>query len=70
MWESLSQNHPFVDGNKRTAFASTYVFLGMNGIQITAEEGAVIAFMLLLYEKHQFEFSRLDAWLRENTRVK
>ena len=23
IWESLSQNHPFVDGNKRTAFAST-----------------------------------------------
>jgi Fic/DOC family len=27
LWESLSQNHPFVDGNKRTAFAVTYVFL-------------------------------------------
>jgi len=26
LWESLSQNHPFVDGNKRTAFAATYVF--------------------------------------------
>ena len=24
LWESLSQNHPFVDGNKRTAFAATY----------------------------------------------
>ena len=27
LWESLSQNHPFVDGNKRTAFAATFVFL-------------------------------------------
>ena len=27
LWESLSQNHPFVDGNKRTAFAVTYTFL-------------------------------------------
>ena len=26
LWEGLSQNHPFVDENKRTAFASTYVF--------------------------------------------
>ena len=26
LWESLSQNYPFVDGNKRTAFSSTYVF--------------------------------------------
>ena len=28
LWESLSQNHPFVDGNKRTAFAAMYTFLG------------------------------------------
>ena len=31
LWESLSQNHPFVDGNKRTAFAITYTFLAING---------------------------------------
>jgi death-on-curing protein len=27
LWESLSQNHLFIDGNKRTAFAATYTFL-------------------------------------------
>ena len=32
LWESLSQNHPFVDGNKRTAFAATYVFLAIKGL--------------------------------------
>ena len=37
LWESLSQNHPFVDGNKRTAFASAYTFLAINGIEVTAE---------------------------------
>jgi len=26
LWESLAQNHPFIDGNKRTAFAATYGF--------------------------------------------
>jgi death-on-curing family protein len=31
LWESLAQNHPFIDGNKRTAFASTYTFLVING---------------------------------------
>jgi death-on-curing protein len=36
LWESLSQNHPFVDGNKRTAFAVTYTFLAINGAQLTA----------------------------------
>ena len=31
LWESLSQNHPFIDGNKRTAFAATSTFLAING---------------------------------------
>ena len=31
LWESLAQNHPFIDGNKRTAFAITYTFLAIMG---------------------------------------
>lgn len=30
LWESLAQNHPFIDGNKRAAFAATYTFLAAN----------------------------------------
>src|SRR5215813_786568 len=37
LWESLDRNHPFVDGNKRTAFAATYTFLLINGARITAD---------------------------------
>ena len=37
LWESLSQHRPFLDGNKRTAFAATYTFLAMNGARITAD---------------------------------
>ncbi len=36
LWESLSQNHPFIDGNKRTSFASTYTFLRINGLELVA----------------------------------
>ena len=32
LWESLGQNHAFVDGNKRVAFAATYTFLAINGV--------------------------------------
>ena len=45
LWESLSQNHPFVDGNKRTAFAVTYTFLSLNGHALTADEDKVIRFL-------------------------
>jgi len=37
----LARNHPFVDGNKRTALMSALVFLGLNGQRLDAEPGAL-----------------------------
>lgn len=34
----ITRNHPFVDGNKRTAFIAAYTFLGINGISLVAPE--------------------------------
>jgi death-on-curing protein len=34
--ESLARNHPLVDGNKRLALAGVIVFLGVNGVRLTA----------------------------------
>ena len=42
----LAQNHPFLDGNKRTAFQAMYVFLGLNGLRIVASEPDVVRIML------------------------
>jgi death-on-curing protein len=36
----ICRNHPFVDGNKRTAAAAALTFLDMNGIQVDADEDA------------------------------
>jgi death-on-curing protein len=68
LWESLSQNHPFVDGNKRVAFAATYTFLAINGWQIVADPDATYRFMLDQYERQSFNFEALAEWLRINTR--
>ena len=38
----ICKNHPFVDGNKRTALASSLVFLGLNGVRIRAEEDELV----------------------------
>lgn len=67
LWESLAQNHPFVDGNKRTAFAATYTFLAINGQRITASAGATYDFIHQLYERGAFRFDRLVPWLSANT---
>jgi death on curing protein len=53
LWESLSQDHPFLDGNKRTAFAVTYTFLAIHRAQLTANSSAVQHFFVALCEKNQ-----------------
>ena len=68
LWESLAQNHPFLDGNKRTAFAATYTFLAINGLSITAGADETYAFIIGLHEAGTFRFELLVPWLRDNTR--
>src|ERR1700690_1236177 len=61
LWESLGQNHPFIDGNKRTAFAATYTFLAINGIELTADPAATYLFITGLYQTNSFAFPQLIA---------
>lgn len=60
----LAQNHPFVDGNKRAAFLSIGLFLGLNGYRLTASqaEATVAVFGLAAGEIDESTFT---AWLRE-----
>ncbi|TVR99801.1 MAG: type II toxin-antitoxin system death-on-curing family toxin [Rhodospirillales bacterium] len=62
----IVRNHPFVDGNKRTAFMAAYVFLSRNGRRLTAPEDAATQAMLALAaaDLEEGEFAR---WLRGNT---
>jgi len=69
LWESLSQNHPFIDGNKRTAFAATYVFLLINGLEIVATDEGAQVFLLGLYDTAGLNFENLRTWLLENTKA-
>jgi death-on-curing protein len=65
LWESLSQNHAFVDGNKRTALDATDTFLTMNGARLNASPEDLIIFVTSLYEAHNFRFDLLVPWLRQ-----
>jgi len=64
LWESLAQNHSFVDGNKRTAFAAMYTFLAINGLYLTADAEETYVFVANLYKANQFRFDKLVPWLR------
>ena len=63
--ESLVTNHPFVDGNKRVAFAVVDVFLRINGYSITADSKSIYDHMMLLFANHSFDMEHLAPWIRE-----
>lgn len=57
LWESLSQNHPFIDGNKRTAISSMAAHLGINGIWLRPDPLEAYLFMMELYESGRFRMA-------------
>lgn len=66
LWESLSQNHPFVDGNTRVAVTVTAAFLKVNGYTLEFEDLEAFDFLTHLYEEDKFRFEELDSWLRRH----
>ena len=63
LMESLANNHPFVDGNKRVAFFTTDTFLRMNGTYIDCDNKKAYDFLIGLFEQRQFRFEALRTWL-------
>ena len=64
--ESLAMNHPFVDGNKRTAFAATEIFLRLNGSFIDCDSDEAYDHFMRLFETNSFRFAELRSWLEEH----
>lgn len=62
----ISSNHPFVDGNKRTAMQVAFVFLEFNGLPVTAsQEEACLTFLSLAAGEITEE--ELALWFAEHT---
>jgi death-on-curing protein len=59
----IARNHPFVDGNKRTAFVSVELFLRLNGFRLSANDSACVLTMLAVAAGEMDEASFAD-WLR------
>ena len=64
----LARNHPFVDGNKRTAHVAYRVFLELNGAELLATDEEKYVAILALAEGKLAE-SDFAAWLRERLRL-
>jgi len=64
--EGIAKNHPFVDGNKRTAFLAAYTFLALNGLELDAPEPEA-ALMTLELASGEMPRAGFAAWLRDRT---
>ena len=62
LFESLMNNHPFIDGNKRVAFFSTDVFLRLNGYKLAVEPKAAYAFLMKLFDTNSCDLEHLTPW--------
>jgi death-on-curing protein len=64
----IARNHPFIDGNKRTALASMIVFLGLNRMDLDAPQEAATAMMLALAAGEIGE-DVLARWIADHIRL-
>ena len=66
--EGLAKNHPFFDGNKRTAFVATATFLGVNGYSLKCDRVEAADFVLQIAGESRKELSLIADWLKEHSK--
>lgn len=62
----IAKNHPFVDGNKRTAFAAADIFLFLNGLSVEAEQYEIVN-LVLKVAAGEIDEAGATAFFREHT---
>jgi death on curing protein len=63
LFESLVNNHAFLDGNKRVGFAAMHTFLLMNGSDLDISNKAAFEFMIKTIAEGKFRFALLHEWI-------
>jgi death-on-curing protein len=69
LFESIVQNHPFLDGNKRTALGAADVHLRMNGLELAGDTMEHYTFIIGLMEAGDLDWRAIDGWLRKNVQA-
>ncbi len=64
LMESLVNNHPFIDGNKRTGITSAALFIQINGFYLTASNREVESFTYSV-ASGQHSFEQIANWLQK-----
>lgn len=64
LMDSLVRNHPFVDGNKRTAITAAALFLRINGYRLMVENSEMVRFTMACAQS-QHSLDELSDWFRQ-----
>ena len=65
LWQSLSKNHGFIDGNKRTSSSSSFLFLEINNINIKVAHVDLIKFAVDSENKN-YSVKKIATWLKDH----
>jgi death-on-curing protein len=69
LMESLANNHPFNDGNKRVSFVMTDAMLRANGYFLDVEPDAAHQSIVGAMERNEFRFPLIRAWIAAHIRI-
>lgn len=64
--QSLLKNHPFVDGNKRTALSSAGIFLKINGYRLKNNHGSEVNFAIEV-DNQDLTIEEIASWLQKHS---
>jgi death-on-curing protein len=68
LMQSLAMNHPFVDGNKRVAFALTAIFLKLNGLSLKVDAKSGVYFVEVTLIKERAPLDVITSWIEQRTK--
>jgi death-on-curing protein len=68
LMQSLAMNHPFVDGNKRVAFALTAIFLHLNGLSLKVDPKSGVHFVEITLIKDRASLDVITSWIEKHAR--
>lgn len=66
--QSLLKNHPFIDGNKRTALSSAAIFLKLNGYKLINNHKNEVEFAVKV-DNQNLTLEEISKWLKENAKT-
>jgi death on curing protein len=65
--DSIARNHPFIDGNKRTAFLCGARFLNLNGYDLDMQQNVIVDGMLWVVTDHP-EIQEIARWIKKHSK--